>query len=53
MTDKTSDMLIRLPEDLKALLADTARREDMSMAQIVRRALKLYLESPGAGRKLS
>lgn len=39
-------MLIRLPNDLHAQLAQRARDEDRHMVGVIRQALRRYLEQP-------
>lgn len=41
---KTSNFVVRLPENLLAKLRERAKLEDVPLSQILRRALKKYLD---------
>lgn len=45
------DMLVRFGPDLKAELAAEAARTDRTQAQVVRRALRIYLTLPEDQRR--
>ena len=40
---KLEVVLVRMPPDLHAAIIERARQEDRTMAQVIRRASKLYL----------
>lgn len=43
-----SSLVVRIPVDLHQATKQRAARDDRSLAQTVRRALRLYLEDEGA-----
>lgn len=42
-TDGSRDILVRLPADLHAAIKAKATREERSMAQAIRHALRIYV----------
>lgn len=49
MTEKPVPILVRLPADLRRLLAEAASADKTSQATVVRRALAAYLAGRCAG----
>lgn len=42
--DKTEKITIRLPKEMKEWLAQKAEEKDLTMSQIVRKAVSLYMK---------
>jgi predicted transcriptional regulator len=47
--DETRPLLVRMPADLHAAVKETAEKQDRTMAQVAREALRAYTRKAGVG----